>query len=286
MKPLKDFIDPRTLETLILSALAEDVRHGDATVEATIPQESWSTSHLVAKEEGVVAGLEVFCLVFTRLNRETQCTLHIQDGQRVHPGDRVATLTGPSRALLTGERTALNFIGRLSGIASMASRYAALTEGKKLTVIDTRKTTPGLRLLEKYAVQAGGCGNHRIGLFDMIMLKENHIRTAGSIKDAVALCRSKKPGIPVEVETTNCDEVREAVEAGADRIMFDNMDNETITEALKIVAGRSETEASGNMNTARIQELADSGLDFISVGALTHSVRSLDLSLLFEHNRS
>ena len=271
MKKINEFISSSALDKIINTALEEDIQEGDATVEAIIPASARSTAQLVSKELGVIAGLDIFLRVFTFLNSEISTTAMKKDGDNVQSGEIIAEISGPSGSLLTAERTALNFIGRLSGIASMSAKYASLTAGKRLTVIDTRKTTPGLRLLEKYAVQAGGCGNHRIGLFDMIMLKENHIRTAGSIKDAVALCRSRKPGIPVEIETTNFEEIREALDAGADRFMFDNMDNKTIHEALSIVAEKCETEASGNMDEKRIQELADSGLDYISVGALTHS---------------
>lgn len=284
MQPLEHFILPETLAALIRTALDEDIGPGDATVNAVIPAGSRSRARLVAKEEGIVCGLPVFAQVFSMLDPAVVCTPLKQEGVRVHQAETVATLDGPSRALLTGERTALNFLGRLSGIASKAARYAALTAGRHLTILDTRKTTPGLRRLEKYAVQAGGCANHRLGLYDMIMLKENHIRAAGGITGAVARCRDHAPGIPVEVETTCLAEIEEALASGAERIMFDNMDDALIARAVALVAGRAETEASGNMDEARIRALADSGVDFISVGGLTHSVNCLDFSLLFEEN--
>lgn len=284
MRPLQDFIDKDSLGALIKAALEEDLGPGDVTSLALIPDERQARARLLVKGSGVLAGLPVFGETFRVLDENVTVSLLKQDGERVKPGEVAAIVQGPARSLLSGERTALNFVGLLSGIASGAAHLSGLTAGKGPTLLDTRKTVPLLRDLSKYAVQVGGCANHRRGLYDMILIKENHLRAAGSIREAVARCRSAWPNLAVEVETTNLDEVREALEAGADRIMFDNMDDTLIREALTLTRGRCESEASGNMDADRIRALAGSGLDYISLGSLTSNVQCLDVSLLFERD--
>lgn len=281
-KELSAFLSTAEIDDTVQRALQEDVRGGDATTLAVVAAGQQAAARIVAKQSGTIAGLPVVERVFSLLDKRVSLTFHKQEGDRVEPGDCVVELAGPARALLTGERTALNFLGHLSGIAGEAAYYASLTAGKHLTILDTRKTTPLLRMLEKYAVQTGGCGNHRTGLYDMVLIKENHQRVGGGITETVRKARETWPELKIEVETTDLAEIREALSAGADRIMFDNMSNEQIAEAVALVDGRCETEASGNMDEQRIRELADSGVDFISVGRLTHSVTALDLSMLFD----
>lgn len=284
MKPLAEYLDRRELADLVGRALAEDVGAGDVTTVSLVPAEARAEARIVAKADGVLAGMAFVNAVFARFDAGVKVEWFRAEGAVLRRGDTVCRLSGNARALLTGERTALNFLGHLSGIATRAARFASLVAGTKLAILDTRKTTPGLRQAEKYAVQAGGCRNHRSGLYDMVLIKENHVRAAGGITAAVTRARAAADGLAVEVETTNEAEVREALAAGADRIMLDNMDDDLIRAMLAIIDGRAETEASGNMDEARIARLAASGLDFISVGALTHSVTALDLSLLFEKN--
>ena len=284
MKPLAEYLDRRELADLVGRALAEDVGAGDVTTVSLVPAEARAEARIVAKADGVLAGMAFVNAVFARFDAGVKIEWFRADGSVLRRGDTVCRLSGNARALLTGERTALNFLGHLSGIATRAARFASLVAGTKLAILDTRKTTPGLRQAEKYAVQAGGCQNHRSGLYDMVLIKENHVRAAGGITAAVTRARAAADGLAVEVETTNEAEVREALAAGADRIMLDNMDDDLIRAMLAVIDGRAETEASGNMDEARIARLAASGLDFISVGALTHSVTALDLSLLFEKN--
>ncbi len=281
IKAINDFLTKAEIKELIKRALDEDIKTGDATVLSIFTDEQ-SSAVIVAKEPGVIAGLPLVQEVFNELEGEVIFTPIKSDGDWVNPRDEVAIISGNAGAMLTGERTVMNFLGLLSGIATKAKEQSDIVAGKRLNILDTRKTTPGLRMVEKYAVQVGGAMNHRIGLFDMMMIKENHIRAAGSIAKAVELCKKNYPTLAVEVETTNLDEVKIALTAGANRIMLDNMSNEKIEEALKIIDNKVETEASGNMDSKRIKELADSGLDFISVGTLTHSIKSLDLSMLFK----
>jgi len=285
MRSLDEFITKKDLLDLLDRALTEDLGSGDATTLSLVPEEKTASAIVVAKEKGVLAGVSVFQETMFLLDKNLNCSILKKDGEEVAPGDEVLRFSGSARALLSGERTAMNFLGLMSGIASASSRFASLTENKKLTVIDTRKTTPLLRALEKYAVQAGGCGNHRTGLYDMILIKENHLRAAGSITVAVERARAAYPSLKIEVETTDFNEIKEAVDAGADRVMFDNMDDDMIQKALKITDGRCETEASGNMNEERIASLANSGLDYISVGSLTHSISCLDLSMLMNEQK-
>jgi nicotinate-nucleotide pyrophosphorylase (carboxylating) len=282
MQQLHTFIDAAALDGIIRKALEEDIGPGDASALAVVPENARAFARIIAKRHGVIAGLEVCSRVYTFLDARVQVSTTIQDGTLVSPGDCIAAVSGSARSLLSGERTALNFLGHLSGIATKSRELNMLVAGSRLKLLDTRKTTPGLRMLEKYAVQAGGCTNHRRGLYDMIMLKENHLRAAESIQHAVQLCRSLYPSLKLEVECTSLTEVEQALQAGVDRIMFDNMDNNTIHDALRIVDEKCETEASGNMDAQRITELKDSGLDYISLGSLTHSVNAFDVSMLFD----
>lgn len=264
---------------LIELALQEDVGPGDVTTGHLIPAGITRRGFMVAKADGVIAGLEVAEMVFRRFDPAFEWTPLLADGDPVRRGAVIVEFRGDYRAILTGERTALNFLQRMSGIATEASRYAVLVMGTDTKILDTRKTLPGFRLLDKYAVRAGGAVNHRMGLYDMVMIKDNHIRVAGGIAKAVAALRSSvAPEMAIEVETTTLDEVAEALTAGADIIMLDNMDNDTMRQAVEMIAGRAKTEASGNMSPERLGGVAKTGVDYISVGALTHSVRALDIS--------
>ncbi len=264
---------------LIELALAEDIAGGDITTNNLIPANTKKKAVMVAKANGVVAGLEVAEMVFRKLDNNLQWEVHKPDGSEVKKGDTIVTFSASYRALLTGERTALNFLQRLSGVATVSAQYAKEVERFNTKILDTRKTLPGFRLLDKYAVKTGGATNHRIGLFDMVMIKDNHIKVAGGITEAVNEIRPKiSEKVKVEVETTTLEEVEEAVNAGADIIMLDNMDNKTMAEAVKLIAGKAEVEASGNMVLERLKGVAETGVDYISIGALTHSVKALDIS--------
>ncbi len=281
----------RTLcEGAVRAALAEDVGSGDATTLAVVPEHLVTTALLQTREACVCAGLPVAEAVFRELDPEIRFEALVREGQKCRAGETLARVTGRARAILTGERTALNFIQRLSGIATMARRYVEAVGTHSARILDTRKTTPGLRLLEKYAVAAGGATNHRIGLFDRVMIKDNHRELAalggpGGIRRAVKACRDQYPRLEVEVEADTLDDVREAVAAGADYILLDNMSDAEMGEAVKLVRGRSLTEASGGITLERIPAIAALGVDFISVGALTHSVRSVDIGLDIETPR-
>lgn len=265
--------------TLIELALEEDVAGGDITTDNIIPAESRRKATMIAKAPGIIAGLEVAQMVFMHFDPQLEWFPKIDDGGKVKTGDVIVEFNAAYRALLTGERTALNFLQRLSGIATIAAKYAGAVKNYKTQILDTRKTLPGFRLLDKYAVRAGGALNHRMGLFDMVLIKDNHIAVAGGIAHAVKNIRKKvDASIKIEVETTTLDQVKQALEAGADMIMLDNMDNETMAKAVKLINGKAQTEASGNMTLKRIGQVAATGVDFISVGALTHSVTALDIS--------
>jgi nicotinate-nucleotide pyrophosphorylase (carboxylating) len=275
---------PREAFALIDAALAEDVGDGDFSSLWTVPAERRAKAVIVAKAQGIVAGAEVAYEVFRRVDPSVEIVVYASEGAVVFRGNPVMEIQGSARSLLTAERTALNFLQRLSGIATLTRRYVDAVDGTGARVIDTRKTTPGMRRLEKAAVRAGGGANHRVGLYDMVMIKDNHIAAAGGITAAVEAVRAANDrGLRVEVETTTLDEVREALAASVDRIMFDNMTPELMREAVALVAAageaRPETEASGGITLETIRVYAETGVDFISVGALTHSAPALDLSL-------
>jgi len=265
---------------LITLALAEDIGAGDATTMHLVPAAERRTAFMVAKATGVVAGLEIAEMVFREFDPELAWTPAVRDGDPVKPGDMLVSFSASYRALLTAERTALNFLQRLSGIATTSAAYVLALKDYPAKILDTRKTLPGFRLLDKYAVRAGGATNHRIGLYDMVMIKDNHIGVAGGIAPAVAAIRnSLGDTLKIEVETTSIEEVEEALKAGADIIMLDNMDLETMALAVKHIGANARTEASGNMTLERIEKVAATGVDYISVGALTHSVEALDISM-------
>ena len=267
-------------DELILSALREDISSEDVTTNAVMREYKKGTVELICKEDGIIAGLDVFKRVFTLLDPNTEFEMTVKDGDAVKNGDKICTVTGDIRVLLSGERTALNYLQRMSGIATYTNSIAKLFEGSKTKLLDTRKTTPNMRIFEKYAVKVGGGHNHRYNLSDGVLLKDNHINAAGSITNAVKLAKEYAPFVrKIEVETETLDMVREAVEAGADIIMLDNMTHETMAEAIKIIDGRAETECSGNVTRENVEKLIDLGVDYISSGALTHSAPIMDLSL-------
>lgn len=267
-------------DDIIRFALREDMNAGDLSTESVCPERREAEVQLIAKAEGVIAGLDVFERAFTLLDPRTSFDARVADGDAVEPGQLLGIVRGDARVLLSGERVALNFLQRMSGIATYTRRMAAALEGTKTGLVDTRKTTPCLRIFEKAAVEAGGGANHRYNLSQAVMLKDNHIDAAGGIAAAVAGARAHAPFVcTVEVECEDLDMVREALEAGADIIMLDNMTHEQMAEAVALIDGRAKVEASGNVDAGNIRALADLGVDFISSGALTHSAPILDLSL-------
>jgi nicotinate-nucleotide pyrophosphorylase (carboxylating) len=267
-----------TLERIVHAALAEDVGAGDVTTEATVPADATGAAAILVKESGVVCGLQPLELTFRALDPELEFEAFVRDGDTVEAPALVARVSGSLRAILTGERVALNFLGRLSGIATLTRHYVDAVAATGAAVLDTRKTTPGLRALEKHAVAAGGGRNHRFGLDDAVLIKDNHLRAAGSIAEAVESVR-KTTDLPVEVECDTLEQVREALAAGVDAILLDNMTLDELREAVRLVAGRARLEASGGVTLETIRAVAETGVDEISVGALTHSARSLDVSL-------
>ena len=270
------------LDDLLRRALAEDIGPGDITTLGCVPADAISKGRFVAKESGIACGLPVLLRVFALLDSAVTVTLLVSDGDQVESGTVIAEIAGPSRSVLQGERLALNFLQRLSGISTRTAEAVAQVAGTGANICDTRKTTPGLRALEKYAVKTGGGSNHRFGLFDGVLIKDNHIVAAGGITSAVAAARASAPHTAkIEVETTCLTEVEEALSAGSDIIMLDNMDLATMKEAVRLIGGRALTEASGNMGDRKLREVAETGVDFISIGALTHTVRALDISLRF-----
>lgn len=272
---MKAQIDP-----LLLAALREDISNEDVSTNAVIREETPGEVELLAKQDGVIAGLEVFARVFTLLDERTEVTFRCKDGDAVRSGQLLGRVRGDIRVLLSGERVALNLLQRMSGIATCAREMAAALQGTNTRLLDTRKTTPGLRILEKYAVRVGGGYNHRFNLSDGILLKDNHIAAAGGVREAVRLAREYAPFLQkVEVEVETLEMVDEAVAAGADVIMLDNMSVEDMREAVRRIAGRAQTECSGNVTREKLQALADIGVDYISSGALTHSAPILDISM-------
>ena len=267
-------------DDLILMALKEDITSEDISTNAVMPEKKKGTVELLCKQDGVIAGLDVFARVFTLLDDETETEFFVKDGDSGKKGQLLGHVTGDIRVLLSGERTALNFLQRMSGIATYTRQIADMLEGSKTKLLDTRKTTPNMRIFEKYAVKTGGGYNHRYNLSDGILLKDNHIGAAGSVKKAVEMAKEYAPFVrKIEVETENLDMVKEALEAGADIIMLDNMSPEMMREAVELIDGRAQTECSGNVTRENIEKLVSIGVDYISSGALTHSAPILDLSL-------
>jgi nicotinate-nucleotide pyrophosphorylase (carboxylating) len=268
------------VDNLILQALREDITSEDITTNSVMPEYQLGEVELICKQDGVLAGLEIFKRVFELLDADTKFDMQAKDGDEVKNGEKLGKITGDIRVLLEGERTALNYLQRMSGIATYTHSIAVLFEGSKTKLLDTRKTTPNMRVFEKYAVKVGGGYNHRFNLSDGILLKDNHIGAAGSVTKAVHMAQEYAPFVrKIEVECENLDMVKEAVEAGADIIMLDNMDKDTIKEAIQIIDGRAKTECSGNVTKENVANLIDIGVDYISSGALTHSAPIMDLSL-------
>ena len=267
-------------DELILSALREDISSEDVSTNAVMPEYRLGEVELLCKEDGVIAGLLVFKRVFELLDEKTEVTFFVKDGDTVKKGQRLGLVRGDIRVLLSGERTALNYLQRMSGIATYTRSIAVLFEGSKTKLLDTRKTTPNMRLFEKYAVRVGGGYNHRYNLSDGVLLKDNHIGAAGSVAKAVAMAKEYAPFVrKIEIEVENLDMFKEALEAGADIIMLDNMSVEDMREAVRLAAGKAEIECSGNVTRENVERLIDIGVDYISSGALTHSAPILDLSL-------
>ena len=264
---------------LIEQALREDVGPGDVTTQAIIPPDVRGKGAILVKAHGVICGLQVAAEVFRAVDGRVSFRPRVREGEPVQPGDVVAEVEGPLRGILTAERTALNFLARLSGIATLTARFVDAVAPYRAVILDTRKTTPGWRVLEKYAVRCGGGRNHRMGLYDMVLIKDNHIAACGSISEAVRRVRAAGVGVPVEVEVKDLDELREALKLGVDRILLDNFSVEDIAEAVKIAEGRVPLEASGGVTLDNVAAIAATGVDYISVGALTHSAPALDLSL-------
>lgn len=264
----------------IRMALEEDINSEDVSTNAVMPAYQKGEVQLICKQDGIIAGLGVFERTFQLLDPETKVDFYVADGDAVKKGQLMATVTGDIRVLLSGERTALNYLQRMSGIATYTNEVANMLKGTKTTLLDTRKTTPCMRIFEKYAVTVGGGKNHRYNLSDGVMLKDNHIGAAGGVKEAIAAAKAYAPFVrKIEVETENLDMVKEAVEAGADIIMLDNMTPAEMAEAIRIIDGRAETECSGNMTKENIKTITELGVDYVSSGALTHSAPILDISL-------
>jgi len=272
-------LNPRVVRDIVARALAEDIGPGDVTTAAVVLEGHISSGRIIAKAAGVAAGVEVAREVFRQVEPRIQFTPGLRDGAPVESGREIATVEGPTAGILTAERTALNFLQRMSGIATLTAEYVRAVEGTGAAILDTRKTAPGLRALDKYAVTVGGGRNHRFGLYDGILIKDNHIRAAGGVKEAIGRAREARHTLRIEVEVTDLAELQEALEAEADAILLDNMDVDMLREAVKRVAGRAITEASGGVSLERVAEIASTGVDLISIGRLTHSAPALDISL-------
>lgn len=271
-------------DPLILQALQEDITGEDVTTNAILPEDCQGEAELLCKQDGIIAGLDVFTRAFTLLDDKVWFEFFVKDGDEVHKGQKLAKVVGSIRAILSAERVGLNYLQRISGIATYTHQVVSLLAGTGITLVDTRKTTPNMRVFEKYAVTVGGGKNHRYNLSDGVLLKDNHISAAGGVAKAIALAKAYAPFVrKIEVETETLDMVREAVEAGADIIMLDNMSHDMMKEAVTLIDGRAETECSGNVTKENIAALADIGVDYISSGALTHSAPILDLSLKHLH---
>jgi nicotinate-nucleotide pyrophosphorylase (carboxylating) len=271
-------ISPEIRET-IQRALDEDIGRGDATSGSIIPPEAQMQAQIVAKQDGVVAGLEVAKATFLLVDENFKFDAHVSEGQRVQSGEVLAKVSGPARAMLVAERVALNFLGRMSGIATFTRQFVDAVAGAGTVILDTRKTAPGLRFVDKLAVQRGGGQNHRMGLYDMILIKDNHIDFAGSLPEAVRRARGGNSGLEIEVETRTLDDVAAALELGVERILLDNMSLDEMRAAVQLADGRAKLEASGNVDLQRVRQIAETGVDYISIGALTHSVKVFDVSM-------
>ena len=274
------------LDDFLRALLREDIGTGDITSESCIPEDVNAIGRFIAKESGIICGLDIAVQLFELVDKSVIFEPIKNDGDLVNKGDIIANISGPAISILIGERTAINLMGHLSGVATKTAEYVKLVQGTKAKILDTRKTTPGLRVLEKYAVRSGGGTNHRYNLSDGILIKDNHIKAAGGITNAVAKVREKNVNnLKIEVETESLEEVKEALEAGVDIIMLDNMTTDMMAEAVKFIDGRAATEASGNMGdlgSRDLLEVAKTGVDFISIGALTHSVKTFDISLILD----
>lgn len=267
-------------DKLIRMALQEDITSEDVSTNAVMRSAVKGTVDLIAKEDGIIAGLDVYARVFQILDEKTEISFNFKDGEAVKKGDFLGIVTGDIRVLLSGERVALNYLQRMSGIATYTKQVSKLLEGSKVTLLDTRKTTPNCRVFEKYAVRIGGGCNHRYNLSDGVLLKDNHIGAAGSVAKAVAMAKEYAPFVrKIEIEVETMEQVKEAVEAGADIIMLDNMTPEMMKEAVELIAGRAQTECSGNITKENIAKILETGVDFVSSGALTHSAPILDISM-------
>ncbi len=281
-----DLLPQELITRHVRAALAEDVGSGDVTTLATVPEDATARAAMMAREELVVCGLAFAEAAFKEVSPELRVQCFTQDGCRLTSQEKLLEVSGPARALLTGERVALNFVQRLSGVATAAARFAEAVRGTNAVILDTRKTTPGWRELEKYAVCCGGARNHRVGLWDMVLIKDNHLAalrdaTPNAIAAAVRRAREKYPALKVEVEADTLAQVAQAADAGADIILLDNMTLEQLRESVRVVGGRAQTEASGGVNLQTVRGIAETGVDFISVGAMTHSARAVDIGLDF-----
>lgn len=270
------------IKACIDRALKEDTGAGDATTDAIVPRGLKIRGDIIAKQSGIIAGLDVAAKVFLTLDETVRFAAKANEGERVENGAFVAKVFGPARALLTAERTALNFLGRMSGIATLTRQFVDKIAGTSTKILDTRKTAPGLRVIDKLAVRLGGGYNHRQGLFDMILIKDNHIAAAGSLREAVRGARNSGTNLEIEIEAANLEDVETGIELGVERILLDNMSLAMMKEAVKLTGKRAKLEASGNVTLANVREIAETGVDYISVGALTHSAKVFDLSLKFD----
>jgi nicotinate-nucleotide pyrophosphorylase (carboxylating) len=269
---------PTEILDTIQRALAEDIGAGDATTLSIVPPEATMRGQIIAKQDGIIAGLDVARAAYELLDSAVEFSPQLADGSRVTRAGLLALVSGRTSSLLTAERTALNFLGRMSGIATLTRQFVDAVAGTRAVILDTRKTAPGLRAVDKLAVKLGGGGNHRIGLYDMILIKDNHIDYAGGIEEAVRRAKAARSGLPIEVEARTMNDVRVALSLGVERILLDNMSVEMMAEAVRLTNGRAKLEASGNVTLETVRRIAETGVDFISVGALTHSAKAFDVS--------
>jgi nicotinate-nucleotide pyrophosphorylase (carboxylating) len=277
INPMKEDLHPDILAA-VRRALDEDIGSGDATTNSIVPADAFMRGQIIAKQAGIVAGLDVAKAVYEILDPRIEFKALVAEGARVADRRTLATVSGPARALLTAERTALNFLGRISGIATLTRQFVDAVSGTHAVILDTRKTAPGLRMLDKLAVSRGGGKNHRVGLYDMMLIKDNHIDFAGSLEEAVRCARASRSGVEIEIEARTLDDVRRALELNVKRILLDNMSAKMMAEAVHMTNGRAMLEASGNVDLENVRRIAETGVDFISIGALTHSANTFDVS--------